>query len=176
MQMQKGMDTGDVWLQSSCLVKEADTSQSLHDRLSKLSGNALMEAIEVITSSEQQPTPQLDEEATYCTKIQKKDGLIDWADPAQIIIRKLRAYDPWPGIFTYINERRVRIINAVEEINDNDANPGIVLDANASGILVSCGSNSLRVLEMIPAGGKRMQAADFANSTTVVGITLGQHQ
>lgn len=175
MQMEKGMDAGDVWLQSTCPITDDDTSQSLHDCISELSGHALLKAIDVITKGEQNAKQQLTDQVTYCTKIQKNDGLIDWSNSAQRIIRQLKAYDPWPGIFTYINERRIRIVCATEETCNHDSREGMVLDVNANGILVSCGTNGLRIQEMIPAGGKRMHAIDFANSNEVLGIMLGQH-
>lgn len=176
MQMQKGMDAGDVWLQSSCVITTEDTSESLHQRLGELSGGTLLQAIEIIVDGEQVPKKQVAADVTYCAKIQKNDGLIDWSDSAQKIIRELRAYQPWPGIFTFIGERRVRIVSAVEERSGSaEVNPGVVLDTDKAGILVSCGINSLRIQELVPAGGKQMKAADFANANPMLGLTLGQH-
>lgn len=175
MQMQKGMDAGDVWLQSSCVITADDTSESLHQRLAELSGDALLQAIDLIIEGKQTPEKQRADAVTYCEKIQKNDGLIDWSDSAQNIIRKLRAYHPWPGIFTFFGERRVRITSAVEEKCNNVTDKvGVVLDKGQAGILVSCGTHCLRIQELVPAGGKRMKAVDFANANTVLGLTLGQ--
>lgn len=174
MQMQKGMDAGDIWLQSSCMIKAEDTSESLHLRLAELSGDALLQAIDIIVKGKQMPEKQLASAVTYCEKIQKNDGLVDWSDSAQNVMRKLRAYHPWPGIFTFAGERRLRIVSAIEEkCSHTTDNLGVVLDTSKAGILVSCGTNCLRIKELVPAGGKRMKAVDFSNANKVLGLKLG---
>lgn len=176
MQMQRGMDSGDVWLQAACDISADDTSESLHQRLSNLSGSALLEAIDIIVKDDQMPEPQQEDQVTYCAKIVKSDGLVDWSDSAEHILRKLRAYHPWPGIYTFIGDRRVRIVAAKEEcIPTLPVDAGVVLDASERGILVSCGINALRIMELVPAGSKRMTAASFANAHPLKGLQLNGH-
>lgn len=173
MQMHKAMDAGDVWLQSRCEITDQDSAQLLHDRLAKMASVAIIDALPVITDSTQTAAVQEEAKVTYCKKIKKEDGLIDWSNTATVILRKLRAFDPWPGVFTYFDERRIRIVNATEEILQQESEPGRVLAADGSGILVACGENAVRITELTPAGGKCMHAKDFANSNAVVHSRLG---
>ena len=115
MQMAKRMDAGDIWLQIDCEIRAEDTGQSLHDKLATISGRVLLEAIDLISSGKAEPRPQSDSEATYCEKLQKSDGLICWQETADTILRKIRAYYPWPGAYTTFNGRRLVVISATEE-------------------------------------------------------------
>lgn len=100
MQMGEAMDAGDIWFQESCKIEESDTAQSLHNRLAVLAGNIILPAMDVVLGGNDKPQPQMQNLVTYCSKLQKSDGLIDWQQPAEQITRKVRAFFPWPGAFT----------------------------------------------------------------------------
>ena len=174
MQMVQRMDAGDIWLQSACEIQLHDTAQSLHDSLAAMSGRTLVDAIDMIVQGAVNPRPQDGSRATYCSKLCKSDGAIDWQENATAIVRKIRAYYPWPGAFSVLNGRRLVITDAAEE-NTNDAmpDPGTVMQADKNGILVATANNAIRIRELIPAGGKRMRAADFANSNHILQTVLG---
>ena len=164
MQMCKAMDAGDVWLQKSCAIQDTDTAESLHDRLAELSGPALQEALEIILTQDEQAQPQLEDQVTFCKKLNKSDGEINWQSDGDEIMRQIRAYYPWPSAFSYLKGRRISISKAQLELTTSAEAPGKVLDYTSHGILVQCGQNAVRILELTPAGGKRVQAKDFANS------------
>ena len=174
MQMAQGMDTGDIWLQAECSIGVNDTAQDLHDRLANLSAEAVLDAINLFINQKHTPKPQDSNAATYCTKLRKADGRIDWHQPATYIARQVRAFHPWPGTFTYWNGRRLNITRAVEEPTDaTKIDLGTVLSADKTGILVATSKNGLRLTELIPAGGKCVTAADFANSNHIIGTVFG---
>lgn len=175
MQMVKRMDAGDIWLQTDCEIQVEDTGQSLHDKLAAASGSALLKTIDLISSGKAEPRPQNDTEATYCEKLQKSDGLICWQETADTILRKIRAYYPWPGAYTTFNGRRLVVISATEEETSNEAvaEPGMVISVDKNGILVSTANKIVRIKELVPAGGKRVSGANFANSNHILQAVLG---
>lgn len=175
MQMVKRMDAGGIWLQTDCAIQAEDTGQSLHDKLATASGGALLQAINLISSGTAEPRPQNDTKATYCEKLQKSDGLISWQETADTILRKIRAYYPWPGAYTTFNGRRLVIISATEEETSKGvvAEPGMVIGVDKNGILVSTINNAVRIKELVPAGGKRVSGANFANSNHILQAVLG---
>ena len=179
MQMERGMDAGEIWLQRGCEIRSEDNAQTLHARLAGMTGETLLEAINIVENQLVMPKAQNHSQATYCTKLDKNDGLINWQDSANSIVRKVRAFYPWPGAYTWYQDRRLRIISASEEqlqTKSRDAMPGAVLQADKQGILVQTSCNALRLIELLPAGGKRVSAADFANSNHIIGAVLGKNQ
>ena len=176
MQMEKRMDAGNIWLQQECEIRPDDSAQTLHDRMAKMAGGALLKAIDIIASQVATAVPQAHDKATYCTKLRKQDGLINWQESASVIARQVRAYHPWPGAYTQYQGRRLCVIEAIEEQTPTkfrDSIAGTVLQADKNGILVQTSRNALRVTELLPAGGKRVSAVDFANSNHIDGAVLG---
>ncbi len=174
MQMQRAMDAGDIWLQSECNVTSEDTAQSLHDKLAELGGKSILNAILVATQDGVKPIPQDNCSASYCSKLKKSDGLIAWNEPAQIILRKVRAFHPWPGAHTLLNGRRLRITKAllgVEKLLNRQ--PGAIVGISKAGISVATGENTLVIVELVPEGGKRVSATDFSNSNILENQVLG---
>ena len=178
MQMERRMDAGDVWVQRSCDISAQDSAQTLHAKLAALSGQALLDALLLLSTGDGTAQPQNDALATYCTKLSKKDGQIDWYESTQQIVRKIRAFYPWPGAYTVFGDRRLVITGAVEEVLETPTSeqPGTVIDSNKQGILVVTGDQALRIQELIPAGGKSMAAASFANSNPMERAVLGEEQ
>ena len=127
MQMAPAMDAGDIWLQADCVIEPKDTSESLHNKLASLGGQVILEAINKIMRGNETPLIQDESQVTYCGKLKKADGLINWHESAESIMRKIRAFHPWPGAYTFFDDRRLRITRAeVGEANakaDPDCQP-----------------------------------------------------
>jgi methionyl-tRNA formyltransferase len=155
MYMDERMDTGDIIFQRAEPIRPDDTSASLHERLAALGAKLLVETVEAIADGQAPRTPQDNSRATYAPKLRKEDGRIDWKQPAVAIERQLRAFDPWPGAFTFWGDTMLKLWRA--EVTDGRGAPGEVL----SDFTVATGNGALRVLEAQSAGGKRMSAEDF---------------
>jgi methionyl-tRNA formyltransferase len=150
------MDAGDIILQRAEPVRANDTSGMLHDRLAALGAKLLVETVGLIDASKAPRTPQDESRATYAKKISKEDGRIDWTKPAEEIERQIRAFNPWPGSYTFSGDVMLKIWKA-EVIGDATGKPGEVLP----GFIVATGRGGLKILELQPSGGRRMGAEEF---------------
>src|SRR6266699_1824642 len=115
MYMAEGLDTGDILLRRRIDILPTDTGGSLHDRLAQIAPDALLEALQMLVKGNAPRTPQDNALATYAPKLTREDGKIDWTEPAEIIERKVRAFNPWPGAFTEIaslGARKLKIFSA----------------------------------------------------------------
>ncbi|MBV9007947.1 MAG: methionyl-tRNA formyltransferase [Verrucomicrobia bacterium] len=112
MYMDEGLDTGDILLQRDIKVAREETAGSLHDRLAQLAPEALHDALVLLGSGNAPRTPQDNARATYAPKLERENGRIDWSERAEVIERKIRAYNPWPAAFTTFNERILKIFRA----------------------------------------------------------------
>lgn len=156
MQMDEGLDTGDILLQSAIEIGDRDTCGSLHDRLATLGGKLIVRALaEPLSRRPQDPA-----RATYAAKIGKRDARIDWQEPASAIERKVRALDPVPGASTQLGGTQMKIWRAAAAPGVGQP-PGRVLERSAQGIVVACGIGALRILELQRAGGRRMPVPAF---------------
>ena len=180
MQMDAGLDTGDMLLTERLPIAMDDTTTSLHDKLAALGGRSIVQAIEQAERAGLLPTRQPTEGITYAHKIDKLESRIDWAQPAAAIERKVRALDPFPGCTAQILGETVKINKSY--INSKLLNihvgktpkKGTILNIHAQGIDVACGEDSFEVLtltELQRAGGKRLPAADFVRGFA---LQLGQ--
>jgi methionyl-tRNA formyltransferase len=155
MYMDEGLDTGDVLLQKRIEIAPNETGGSLHDRLSEIAPPALMDALSQLQSGNASRTPQDSFAATYAPKLNRDDGRIDWNEPAELIERKIRAFDPWPGAFTVLrdetgHERKLKIFRAH------------VVSEPASGSLWFRAKDAVLVLDEVQLEGKRrMSAQEF---------------
>jgi methionyl-tRNA formyltransferase len=153
------MDAGDILRQVCCPIEPDDTSALLHDRLAELGADLLLETIDDIRNDRVSRTVQHEADAVEISKLSKKDGKIDWSMPAEIIRNRIRAFDPWPGSYCILPDGDVlKIWKACPE--SGEGAPGELLDDR---LLVATGSNALRLLEIQPAGRKRMAAEAFLN-------------
>jgi methionyl-tRNA formyltransferase len=163
MKMDAGLDTGDVLTQERTQITAADNSQTLHDRLAAIGANLLVRTIPDFVAGKIQPLPQPSEGVTYAAKIKKQDGQIDWTQPARVIWNRARAMVPWPGAFTYSSEpsqpQLLKIWDA--EAVERSGEPGHVLQADKSGIVIGCGTGALKILALQREGGRRLNAAQF---------------
>jgi methionyl-tRNA formyltransferase len=162
MKMDAGLDTGPMLSQRKTAITAEDDSQTLHDRLARIGAELLLETIPRWVRGEITAQPQ-PEGATYARKIEKADGQIDWTESAEAIWRKVRAFTPWPGAFTFVEQASgQRMLKVWQAAPRGEAGaPGVVLAADRDGILVGCGEGSLRLLSIQPEGRKRMTAQEY---------------
>ena len=157
MQMDAGLDTGDMLLTEAIQIRPDDTTASLHDRLALLGGRLIVEAL--AAGAGLKATPQPSDGVTYAHKIAKAEAGIDWTQPAAQIERRLRAFDPFPGACTQIDDETVKIWRA--ELVDRQGTPGTVLAVDDAGPVLACGEQALRLLELQRPGGKRVSARAY---------------
>ena len=163
MQMDAGLDTGDMLLVLPCAIAPNDTTAVLHDRLADLGGEAIVQALDSLDSLPHQAQPE--EGVNYAHKIDKAEAALDWALSAEVLGRRIRAFDPFPGmtvpLTTEAGSETLKIWQAVAEPLASPAEPGTVLSADASGVRVACGAGQLCLTQLQRPGGKRLSAADF---------------
>ncbi|WP_312129980.1 methionyl-tRNA formyltransferase [Diaphorobacter nitroreducens] len=177
MQMDAGLDTGDMLLLEKTAINPADTTATLHDRLAQLGGRLIEEALEMAACGGLKPTPQPAEGVTYAHKIDKAESTIDWNQPAEVIARRVRAFDPFPGAATTLGADAIKVWSCeIDSCSRTlDAACGQILSIDADGIGVACGAGSLLRLTVLQrAGGKRLPAADFLRGFPLApGMVLG---
>ena len=159
MQMDRGLDTGPVLTAEAIPIAADDTGGSLHDKLAELGARLIVGALAQLAQGGFRAQPQPDAGASYATKIAKAEAAIDWRESAAAIERKVRAFNPLPGASTAARNTALKIWRA--HATQTEGAPGTILEAGPGGIVVACGSGSLRVLELQRAGGKRLAAAQF---------------
>ena len=185
MKMGIGMDDGPIMMQRYEPICSDTTGGMLMDELAIAGGVALAKALKLLNDGQlPPPVMQNDEDATFAYKLKKSDGLIDWASPVLVIDRKIRAYSPWPGSFTFLPERFRRKGNSGRLVvlkaemagriapEQRDADPGTVIAIDDKGRpVVRCGDTALRLLVVKPEGSSEMPAAAFLRGRP---ITVGE--
>ncbi|WP_234264164.1 methionyl-tRNA formyltransferase [Hydrogenophaga sp. NFH-34] len=162
MQMDAGLDTGDMLLMERLPIAATDTTARLHDRLADLGGRLIVEALELAACGGLRAVPQPAEGVTYAHKIEKAEAALDWALPAAVLARRVRAFDPFPGGATALAGEPVKVWAAHAESAGTGAGQlGQVLAADAQGVRVQTGDGVLVLTALQRAGGKRLGAADF---------------
>ncbi len=154
------LDSGDMLLAASTPIDECETASQLHDRLASMGAELLVKTIEGLIEGSIERRPQDHAKATYAPIIKKDDGHIDWSMDAEEIYNRMRAFTPWPGSFTFLGDRKLRIHEAAPIDLDHREPPGTVIEAGQH-ITVACGGGALCILELQLEGGKKMPAADF---------------
>ncbi len=174
MLMDEGLDTGPVLAQSSLPVSPDDTTGSLMGKLAYLAADLLIDTLPAWLAAEIVPQPQDHEQATYHKLVHKEDGLVDWSLPAVEIWRRVRAYHPWPGAYTYWQDRQLKILRAQPlEGWAGPGSPGEVI-RTTQGIAVVTGQGALLLKEMQMAGKRPLGAEDFVRGRRdFVGASLG---
>ena len=161
MQMDAGLDTGDMLLVERLPIHAEDTTGRLHDRLATLGGRLIVEALEIAACGGLKAEKQPAEGVTYAHKIEKAEAAIDWTAPAETLARRVRAFNPFPGAATALAGEAIKVWSAHAEAGPVQAVPGQVLAADDSGIRIATGGGVLVLTELQRAGGKRLAAADF---------------
>jgi methionyl-tRNA formyltransferase len=163
MQMDAGLDTGDMLYKVECDIDVDETSQTLHDKLMVLGATALLKTLDLLEGNKLEPVKQNDDLATYAEKISKEEAEIDWTQSAEIIARKLRAYNPFPIAYTFIDDSRIKIYQASITNLPQKNLPGNILALNNEGLLIACGKNALLVQKLQLPGKKPMGITDIIN-------------
>lgn len=158
MQMDAGLDTGAMLLQKTLPIAPTDSADSLHDKLARIGAAGLVAALSRLDTL----TPEAQDSAlaTYAAKLSKAEAALDWSRPATELARSVRAYNPAPGAHTIFDGTAIKIWQAAVHAG-GAGQPGEVLAVDEHGIVVACGQNALKLLELQIAGGKRLSAAAF---------------
>ena len=165
MQMEAGLDTGPVLIERRTPIADDDTGGSLHDRLATLGADALAEGLARITRGETlTPRAQAETGVAYAHKIEKSEGRLDWNEPASVLARKVRAFDPWPGTEAELWGERVRIWSAEAIDARTHQPPGTIVATGRDAIDVATGKGLLRIVEVQREGGRRISVRDWQNA------------
>lgn len=161
MQMDAGLDTGDMLLVERVAIGEADTTATLHDKLAALGGKLIVEALELAACGGLKRVVQPTEGVTYAHKIEKSEAVVDWSQPAQVIERRLRAFDPFPGATSRLAGENLKLWRASAEPNAVREPVGVITAVDNTGITVACGQGRLRLTQLQRPGGKRLLVSQF---------------
>jgi methionyl-tRNA formyltransferase len=177
MKMDPGLDTGDILTQESTPIQPDDYAQTLHDRLARKGAALLLRSVPEYVNGTIKPRPQCAEGATYTRKITKEDGRLDWTQPARALWNRVRAFTPWPGAFTFLpNQPKQSLLKVwqAEVDSQTGGQPAEVLSADKTGIVVACGSQSLRLVQVQREGGRRLSTQEFLGGHPLRrGVVLG---
>lgn len=160
MQMDAGLDTGAMLLKESIVISCDDTTQTLHDKLSQLGAQTIIQALTLLQQNRLTPVSQDEARACYADKINKNEALINWSKPAEQIDRAIRAYNPTPGAYTFFQGQTIKVWQTSVIAHDSDQ-PGKVTAIEHNGIIVACGTGLIRLEIIQKSGGKRLSVTKF---------------
>lgn len=172
MQMDEGLDTGDMLLSKSIAISALSTAETLHDELMTLGADHIVSVLNDLEQDASQATKQDDNLSTYAHKMTKAEGQIDWAQSAAIIDRKIRAFYPWPGSVAIKKNESIKIHRA--SLSKQQGKAGEIIKHDQHGLLVACGEDSILVEQLQIPGKKRVYAKDLANSKNWAGDTFDE--
>lgn len=161
MQMDDGIDTGDMLLKEAVPIAEKETDESLHDKLAETGSRLIVEALEKLEAGELTPEKQDDEKSCYAKMLTKAMGLIDWQEPASVIERKVRGLYSWPGAYTFYQGKMLKLYGAEVLKEEADGEAGTVNAVTKDAVIVNCGEGRLALQEIQLEGKKRMAVKDF---------------
>ena len=175
MQMDIGMDTGDMLLQGSLPITDEDNTGTMFENLAVLGGELLIQTLDGLKQGTIQPVKQNEAEATHAARILKEDEVIDWKKPADELFCQVRGLAPAPGAYTVWNGQRLKIWKSRVSEKETGKTPGTLVEIGKDYLLVQTGKGCLEVLELQPAGKKAMPAKAFCNGTGVeTGLQFGE--
>ena len=173
MRMTTSLDEGPVFISRELQIDKKDNSEKLTEKLSLLAANILTTSLEKILEGKLKAKDQNHDKATISEKITKQDGKISWQKKAESIDQQIRAYNPWPVAFTYIDGRYIRIWEAeVSAETSTHSEPGVVLDCDDNGIVVSTGKGNLLIKTIQLEGKKAISGGDFGKGFNILNKTL----
>jgi methionyl-tRNA formyltransferase len=161
MLMDEGLDTGDILLSSKEKITAVDTSATLHDRLSALGADLLIKTLKAFENNDMTPIAQEHTSATYAPLLKKDDGRIVWGKNAEQIACFIRGVTPWPGAFTFQDNKRLKIFSAKPILIEFNETPGTVIKGFPDELRIATGKGALSVIEIQGASGKRLLIKDF---------------
>lgn len=166
------MDAGDILLQERVPISDADTAGSLHDKLAELGPDLVLRTLEGLEQGTLTPRPQDHSQATFAPKLESTVGQIDWSQPAKKIFNLIRGLNPSPGAYTFWESQRLKLYASRVVLSNSIFPPGCVTDPER--LIVRCGEDALELLEVQPAGKRRMSGKDFVNGYKIrIGARLG---
>ncbi|MBU0750578.1 MAG: methionyl-tRNA formyltransferase [Gammaproteobacteria bacterium] len=163
MRMEAGLDTGPMLLKEALPIAADDSAATLHDKLAAQGGRLIAAALDRLDSLA--PVAQPEAGVTYANKIEKREAVIDWSQPAAVIERRIRAFDPFPGALSSLRGETLKLWHATTA--EGGGAPGTVLAVAANGIVVACGEGALRLSELQKPGGRRLASADFLHGCAI---------
>ncbi len=173
MKMDAGMDTGDILLTAETNIAKEDTAASLHDRLAQMGADLLLQTLNKLQSDGITPKAQDHGHATYAPMLSKNDGHIDWNKPARELEVFIRGVTPWPGAFTFFNNRRLKLFKTKPVNKEIAASPGTVLKTFPGELYIATGKGALSIIELQGASGKRLPIDVFLRGCEIpVGTIL----
>lgn len=159
------LDTGDILLRRKIDISPTDTGGSLHDRLARIAPDALFDALRMLAKGIAPRIPQDNALATYAPKLTRDDGRIDWSESVEVIERKIRAFNPWPGAFMKLDGRNLKIFSA--SIADLSGEPGEILRSEKE-LVIAAGNGAVSLGEVQLEGKRRMRGAEFLRGHRVL--------
>ena len=172
MQMEAGLDTGPVLLRRETAIEPRETAGQLQSRLAALGAALVVEALDALAAGPLEATPQDASRATYARKLEKAEARLDWREPALLLERRVRAFNPWPVAETLYEGAPLRIFDAAAVAAPRGALPGTVLSADAAGIVVMTGDQALALKRIQLPGRRAVSAAEFSNARPLAGMVL----
>ncbi|MDF7666638.1 methionyl-tRNA formyltransferase [Orbaceae bacterium ESL0727] len=164
MQMDAGLDTGDMLYKLSCPIENDDTCASLYDKLAQLGPKGLLTTLTLLNEGKLKPEKQDESLVTYAEKLSKAEAKLDWHQPAVQLERSIRAFNPWPVSYFEIDGEPVKVWQATVIPDHHNQPEGTILRADKQGIVVATREGALNITSLQPAGKKRMSAQDLLNS------------
>jgi len=179
MQMDEGVDTGDILLQEKISIEPIDTTATMSVKLAELGGDALGRALDLLRRDKLVPIKQDDSRASLAPLLKKEDGLVDWSQSADRISCLIRGLDPWPSAYTTLSGKRLRLFSpqpvGERSCQNTLSEPGCVCLADRNGLLVATGDGCLLIKEIQAEGARRMKVDAFISGNPVQpGTLLGQ--
>ena len=173
MYMAEGLDTGDILLQRKLAIASTETGGSLHDRLAEIAPQALADALRLFSAKTAPRVAQDNALASHAPKLHREAGRIDWSEPAAVIERRIRAFNPWPGSFTSVTtktsgSRKLKVFSA--SVVDLKGTPGQIVSAAAGGLVIAAGDRALSLQEVQLEGKQRMSAAEFIRGNREIAL------
>jgi methionyl-tRNA formyltransferase len=163
----RGIDTGGVLVQRSTEISETETSPELYGRLSVLGAEALVEAVDGLVAGTLKPVAQDGVLTSRAPKLRKEEGHIDWSQPSAAILRRMRAFKPFPGTHAMLENKRLGVVQAVPAGESRGRAPGTVLAADGEGMVVAAGDGALRLTRVKPEGKGEMDAGAFVRGARI---------
>ena len=161
MLMDEGMDTGNILLSAKEKITKVDTAATMHDRLSVLGADLLIKTLKGFENKDIVPVAQDNSNATYAPLLKKSDGRIIWKKDAEHIASFIRGVTPWPGAFTFLHNKRIKIYSALPLLTDVSETPGTVIKGFPDELRIATGKGALSIIEIQGASGKRLLIKDF---------------
>ena len=162
MQMEAGLDTGAVFVQHECMIDKDETAKGLHDKLAKMGAHALIECLDLLNHN-LLPTPmkQTSENVTYAHKLEKTESQVSWNETAEQIDRKIRTFNPWPGVVANIEGIDFKLWDSQVVDEESNLMPGEIVVANKNTLIIACSKGQLQINTLQKPGKKQVQTEQF---------------